>query len=71
MSKEKINSLKIQLKQFCFNDPCTKDNYNLISHLLTDFIKEQSEKISLKEEKNILNKKNKSLLESENIKDKI
>ena len=70
MSKEKINSLKIKLKQFGFNDPFTKDNYNLISHLLTDFIKVQSENISLKEEINILNKKNKSLLESENIKDK-
>ena len=70
MSKEKKNSLKIKLKQFGFNDPFTKDNYNLISHLLTDFIKAQSENISLKKEINTLNKKNKSLLESENISDK-
>ena len=72
MSKEKINSLKIKLIQFGFNEPFTKDsyNYNLVSHILSEFIKTQTENISLKEEINILNKKNKSLLESENIKEK-
>ena len=72
MSKEKINSLKIKLVQFGFNEPFTKDsyNYNLVSHILSEFIKAQTENISLKEEINILNKKNKSLLESENIKEK-
>ena len=70
MSKEKINSLKQQLKQFGFNESFTKDNYNIISHLLNDFIKSQSENISLKEEINLLNQKNKILLESENIKNK-
>ena len=63
MSKEKINSLKIKLKQFGFNEPFTKDNYNLISHLLTDFIKLQSDNISLKEELNIIKKQNISLLD--------
>jgi hypothetical protein len=70
MSKEKINSLKMNLKQFGFNEPFTKDNYNIISHLLNDFIKSQSENIALKEEIKLLTQKNKILLESDNIKNK-
>ena len=68
--KETINSLKIKLKQFGFNEPFTKDSFNLISHLLSEFIKTQKENISLKEEINILKKQNISLLDSDNIKNK-
>ena len=70
MSKEKMNSLKIKLKQFGFNEPITKDNFNLISHLFTEFTKLQTENISLKEEINILKKQNLSLLDSNEIKNK-
>ena len=68
--KETINSLKIKLKQFGFNEPFTKDSFNLIFHLLSEFIKTQKENISLKEEINILKKQNISLLDSDNIKNK-
>lgn len=70
MSKDKISSLKTKLKQFGFTEQFTKDNYNIISHLLTDFIKIQKENISLKEELNIIKKKNIFLLDSDKIKNK-
>ena len=70
MSKDKISSLKTKLKQFGFTEQFTKDNYNIISHLLTDFIKIQKENISLKEELNIIKKQNISLLDSDKIKNK-
>ena len=53
MSKEKMNSLKIKLKQFGFNELFTKENFNLISHLFSEFTKLQTENIFLKDEKNI------------------
>ena len=70
MSKEKINSLKLRLKEFGFNESFNKDNYPLISHLLNEYIKLQSENISIKKEINILKQKNISLLDSNNIKNK-
>ena len=73
--KDTINSLKLKLKQFGFNEPFTKDSFNLISHLFSEFINTQKENISLKEEINVLKKQNLkkqniSLLDSENIKNK-
>ena len=70
MSKEKMNSLKIKLKQFGFNELFTKENFNLISHLFSEFTKLQTENIFLKEEINILKKQNLSLLDSDAIKNK-
>ena len=44
--KDTINSLKLKLKQFGFNEPFTKDSFNLISHLFSEFINTQKENIS-------------------------